>query len=713
MVLSTLLRSKAARGLPVILAALIFAGCGTQTPDQSTAHLEGTAQADSGYYLQQMQQSSDNSKTNWQLLAIRALLKEGKSQQAMELLNQLPSQLSDAQRREQALLAAELKVSQQDYPGAQALMGKINPGDLDKNQQIRFWQAAITSLQGRPSLELLRSLIAQEPLLAAKEKQANIDATWQALSAMTPEQAQALVINANENVLQGWLDLQRVWFDNRNDPDMMKAGIADWQKRYPQNPGAKMLPSQLVNVQNFKPASTNRIALLLPLNGQAAIYGRTIQQGFEAAKNGATQVDGSAVPQQVAQAASTNNGVVSPSQAEVNDLTTAQQAPVEAPGNEAATPVQAPGNEAAAPVQAPATQSATPAETQATTPDQAPAPAQPAPAPQTTAVAATSANPSAELKIYDTSSQPLSQILAQVQQDGASIVVGPLLKNNVDELVKSNTSLNVLALNQPEAVENRPNICYFALSPEDEARDAARFIHQQGKQAPLVLIPRSGLGDRVANAFADEWQKQGGGTVLEQKFGSASELRASVGGSGIALTGSPVSASQPQQSVTVAGLTIPAPPTDAEISGGRVDAAYILATPEEIGFIKPMIAMRNGSQSGVTLYASSRSAQGTAGADFRLEMEGLQYSEIPMLAGSNPELMRQALAAVHNDYSLARLYAMGADAWSLANNFSQMRQVQGFELSGNTGDLTASSDCVINRKLSWLKYQQGQIVPAN
>ena len=713
MVLSTLLRSKAARGLPVILAALIFAGCGTQTPDQSTAHLEGTAQADSGYYLQQMQQSSDNSKTNWQLLAIRALLKEGKSQQAMELLNQLPSQLSDAQRQEQALLAAELKVSQQDYPGAQALMGKINPADLDKNQQIRFWQAAITSLQGRPSLELLRSLIAQEPLLAAKEKQANIDATWQALSAMTPEQAQALVINANENVLQGWLDLQRVWFDNRNDPDMMKAGIADWQKRYPQNPGAKMLPSQLVNVQNFKPASTNRIALLLPLNGQAAIYGRTIQQGFEAAKNGATQVDGSAVPQQVAQVASTDNGVISPSQAEVNDLTTAQQAPVEAPGNEAATPVQAPGNEAAAPVQAPATQSATPAETQAATPDQAPAPVQPTPAPQTTAAAATSANPSAELKIYDTSSQPLSQILAQVQQDGASIVVGPLLKNNVDELVKSNTSLNVLALNQPEAVENRPNICYFALSPEDEARDAARFIHQQGKQAPLVLIPRSGLGDRVANAFADEWQKQGGGTVLEQKFGSASELRASVGGSGIALTGSPVSTSQSQQSVTVAGLTIPAPPTDAEISGGRVDAAYILATPEEIGFIKPMIAMRNGSQSGVTLYASSRSAQGTAGADFRLEMEGLQYSEIPMLAGSNPELMRQALAAVHNDYSLARLYAMGADAWSLANNFSQMRQVQGFELSGNTGDLTASSDCVINRKLSWLKYQQGQIVPAN
>ncbi|MCK3639968.1 penicillin-binding protein activator, partial [Escherichia coli] len=47
-----------------------------------------------------------------------------------------------------------------------------------------------------------------------------------------------------------------------------------------------------------------------------------------------------------------------------------------------------------------------------------------APATSTAAVIAP-ANPSAELKIYDTSSQPLIQILSQVQHDGSSIVVGP------------------------------------------------------------------------------------------------------------------------------------------------------------------------------------------------------------------------------------------------------------------------------------------------
>ncbi|MGC4126821.1 penicillin-binding protein activator [Enterobacter sp.] len=721
MVPLTFLRKKATRSVPLLLAALIFAGCGTQAPDQSTAHLQGSAQADSGFYLQQMSQSSNDTRINWQLLAIRALLKEGKTQQAAELFNQLPHELNDAQRLEQSLLSAELKVALKDYAAAKKSLGDIDVSALDKNQQARFWQAGITAEQGRPSLTLLRALIAQEPLLGGADKQKNIDATWQALASMTQEQAQALVINADENVLQGWLDLQQMWFNNRSDPNMLKAGITDWQTRYPQNPGAKMLPTQLVNVQNFKPASTSKIALLLPLNGQAAVFGRTIQQGFEAAKNGTTLVTGSAVPAQAAQAANVND-VVSPSAAETSDLTTAQtpaqgtmQNPVTAPTTPAAA---APAPATPAPVEtqsAPATEPATAEQPQPQTTEPAAQPAaQPATQPQ--AVATTSANPGAELKIYDTSSQPLDQVLAQVQQDGASIVVGPLLKNNVEELMKSNTALNVLALNQPEQVQNRANICYFALSPEDEARDAARHIHEQGKQSPLLLIPRSTLGDRVANAFAEEWQKLGGGIVLQQKFGSVSELRAGVnGGAGIALNGSPVSASLPQQqSVTIGGLTIPAPPTDAQIGGsGKVDAAYIVATPQEIAFIKPMIAMRNGSQSGATLYASSRSAQGTAGPDFRLEMDGLQYSEIPMLAGSNPALMQQALSTVRNDYSLARLYAMGVDAWALANHFTQMRQVPGFELNGNTGDLTATQDCVINRKLSWLKYQQGQIVPAS
>ena len=115
MVPSTFSRLKAARCLPVVLAALIFA-------DQSTAYMQGTAQADSAFYLQQMQQSSDDTRINWQLLAIRALVKEGKTGQAVELFNQLPQELNDTQRREKTLLAAEIKLAQKDFAGAQNLL---------------------------------------------------------------------------------------------------------------------------------------------------------------------------------------------------------------------------------------------------------------------------------------------------------------------------------------------------------------------------------------------------------------------------------------------------------------------------------------------------------------------------------------------------------------------------------------------------------------
>lgn len=684
---STLTHFRAARCVLPLLATLLFTGCGTQKPDQTTPFMQGTSQANSGFYLDQMQQASNHTKTNWQLLAIHALLQEGNPQQASTLFAQLPPNLNDAQRREYALLAVEIKLAQPDYPAARTLLDEIKPNALNTRQQARYWKAQVIASEGKPSLALLRALIAEEPLLQEGDKQKNIDATWQALSKMTQEQANALVINADENTLRGWLDLQRVWFDNRSDPSMLKGGIDDWQIRYPNNPAAKQLPTPLLNAQHAKPASVNSIALLLSLNGQAAVFSRAIQQGFEAAKNSGTSAvtaaiapppgnapTGDAAP--AAESATASDAVASPSEANVSDLTDDAAQPSEQP--EAAVTSDA--------------------------------------APSVQAAVSAPANPSAQLKIYDTSAQPLAQILSQVQQDGASMVVGPLLKNDVDELIKSNTSLNVLALNQPERVKNHPTICYFSLSPEDEARDAATHIWQQGQRNPLLLVPRSALGARVSSAFADEWTKLGGGTVLAQKLGTLADMRMGInGGPGIALTGSPVASTAPQQeSVTIGGVTIPAPPSDAQqiASGGRVDAVYIVASREEVALIKPMIAMRTGSQSGVALYASSRSAQRGGGADFRLEMEGLQFSDIPMLTGANPALMQQALAAVNADYSLARLYAMGVDAWSLAAHFTQLRQTPGFSLSGNTGELTANQDCVISRKLAWLKYQQGQIVPA-
>lgn len=673
---SKVVRHKAGRFLPVILAGLILAACGGQGPQTSTVNIQGPVTASSAYYLQQAQQSSDDSKTDWQLLAIRALLKEGKYPEATQQLSQLPQQLSETQQQESLLLKAQLLISQQKTKEAAPLLAQVKTGSLSQDQLARYYSLQIASAQGRPSLSLLRTYIAQEPLLKGTDHQANIDATWQTLTQMSPQEASNLVINADENVLQGWLDLLAVWRANAQDAEMLKSAIKDWQTRYPQNPAAKTLPTQLSQMQNYTKASTSIIALLLPLNGQAQVFANAIQKGFNDAKNG--------VSAPVAQPAA--------AQPAAADATASTQ-PAAAAGS-AADPISAPQQSA-----------------DTTT--------QPQSQPQSQPAAAAPAS-NAQIKVYDTSSQPIEQVMQQAQQDGATIVVGPLLKSNVEKVANSQTPLNVLALNEPEKIQNHPNICYFALSPEDEARDAAHHIWDQGKRQPLLLVPRSGLGDRVTNAFAQEWQKLGGSTVMQQRFGSTSELKQGINsGAGISLSGTPVNAAPAEpQGVSIAGLTIPAPQQStpdgvSTSSGGGVDAVYIVSTQDELQLIKPMIAMRTGSRSNISLYASSRSAQAGAGPDFRLEMDGLQFSDIPLLSGSNPGLMQQTSKSFNNDYSLVRLYAMGMDAWTLANHFNQMRQSPGFTLDGNTGKLSADTDCVINRKLTWNQYRRGEIAPAN
>ncbi|MEE8731354.1 MAG: penicillin-binding protein activator [Rahnella inusitata] len=666
-------RTRSGRLLPAIIVAMLLASCSGQSPQAPTESVQGAASGSSDYYLQQAQQSGDDNKADWQLLAVRALVREGKAPQAYNQLNAMTQQLSAEQQLEQKLTTAEVQLALKDFAPAATTLSTVDPTSLTNDQKARYYQAQIDASQGRTSLGVIRAYIAQEPLLQGQPHQDNIDRTWMSLTQLSAQDASSIVINADENTLQGWLDLLSVWQSNKQDPDLLKAGIKDWQRRYPVNPAAKNLPVQLNNVLTFQQASTGKIALFLPMSGPAQVYGNAIQQGFNAAMTG-----------QVSQPAPQNASVDQNAQAQ----------PATDP--DAAVSTSAPDASAS---------TATPAEQ-----------------PQTSAPAtAPVASSNAQVKIYDTNGQPLSALLTQAQQDGATLVVGPLLKDQVNELSSDQTPLNVLALNQPETEKNAPNICYFALSPEDEAQDAARHMWSQQKRMPLLLVPRGNFGDRIAQAFANEWQKLGGQTVLKQGLGSAGELRSSIG-SGIRLTGTPVMASDADapaqaQGVTIGGITIPAPPTDAQIvqgsSGGAVDSVYVVATQNELTLIKPMLDMSGSGRSRPSVYASSRSYQAGAGPDYRLEMEGVQFSDIPLLAGSNPALMQQATAKFGNDYSLVRLYAMGIDAWSLANHFSQMRTLPGFEVSGSTGDLSANPNCVIHRKLPWLQYRQGSLVPVS
>lgn len=531
--------------------------------------------------------------------------------------------------------------------------------------EIARYQSIIDAAHGEPSLDVIRAYIAQEPLLkesAAHQK--NIDDTWQMLTRLSPQERRGLVINADENVLQGWLDLLSAYQDNKQDSDKLQAAIHDWKIRYPQNPAALSLPTQLQPAAIQQQDTNIHLALFLPLSGQAKVFGEAIRQGFLDAQAG--------LPSPSLPTENPENLSIADSDSASNDVVSADISPSEVAPVESATPTI-----------------------------------------QTTPVIANAPINTQQVKIYDTASQPLENLLIQAKQDGVNLVVGPLLKPDVVKLVQINTSLNMLVLNELDNAQPQPNICYFSLSPEDEAKNAAEHIWLQQKQNPLILVPRGTFGDRIANAFAQEWQKQGGHTVLQQTFGSSAELKQLINrGTGIRLTGTAVNVTSNQPtSIAIGDLEIPQINTDVVPAsiGGSVDAVYIVSTLDELTLIKTMIDMAISSRDKPALYASSRSNQAGVGPDFRLEMEGMQFSDIPLIAGTNLPLMQQAASKFANDYSLMRLYAMGIDAWSLANQFSQVQLQSDFHLNGASGMLSVQENCTIFRQLSWMKYHQGQI----
>lgn len=590
--LTTYLRTKASQALPVVLATLFLVGC--QSLNNSQNSIQGELTQPSAHYLQLAAESNGDAQINWKLLAIRALIMENDTKQALNILQELPEMLTVAQDQERLLLRAELAAKQQDSKGMFQWLKNIDHNSLSDVQKARYYRVEIQANQGRDPVAQLRAYINLEPLVTEGEKQKVIDQTWNLLNRFTMPMLTALNVDANENTLSEWLELLQTYQNNKADNSMLQSAVKDWQSRYSRHPASKMLPAPLARALGFQKADTSatNIALLLPLTGAGSKFSPAIQEGFNTAKSLSTTGAGT------------------------------------------------------------------------------------------------------QVKVYDTGSKPVEELLAQAEQDGASVIVGPLIKTDVEKLAQSPSMLNMLALNQPEKLSDRPNICYFALSPEDEAADAARHINAQGKTSPLIIAPRGNLGDRVARAFADQWSQFGGNSARVQYFSNQTGLRDALsGGRGMSAEGQPITLSS--------GVT-------GTISG-PVDAIYIVATQPELALIKPMLDMSKASKS-AGLYASSRSYQASAGPDFRFEMEGLQFSEIPMLVGLSPAIS-QGASKYSSDYTLARLYGMGADAWELANHFSEISQLPDFKLTGSTGILSADNNCVVHRQLPWIQYRQGQLVP--
>ncbi|MFH4860635.1 penicillin-binding protein activator [Vibrio diabolicus] len=307
-------------------------------------------------------------------------------------------------------------------------------------------------------------------------------------------------------------------------------------------------------------------------------------------------------------------------------------------------------------------------------------------------------DPSATLTVIDTNAYNADQIKQRLINENIDFVVGPLEKENVELLhttmdgSANGPTIPALALNIPEDVQPDSNICYLALSPEQEAAQAAKHLFSEGYNFPLILAPKGSFGERVTEAFNKEWRKYSSNKVAASYFGDKRQLQKDIN-EVFGLQESKQRIAQMQSLMRIKLETQPRSRRD-------VDAVYIVARSTELTLIKPFIEVAiNPDAKAPQIFSSSRSNSG--GATYE-DLTGIIYSDIPLLIDPDPSVTAEMNELWSEQSNMEkRLKALGMDAYKLIGELPQMKVAPGYSVGGQTGILSIDNNCVIQRELSW------------
>ncbi|OEF24988.1 penicillin-binding protein activator [Vibrio rumoiensis] len=309
----------------------------------------------------------------------------------------------------------------------------------------------------------------------------------------------------------------------------------------------------------------------------------------------------------------------------------------------------------------------------------------------------TDKDPTFKMTIYDTSTQSLDDIYAQLKADSVDFIVGPLIKDNVEKLQNiNNDSIPMLALNFPDDIKQGSQVCYLTLSPEQEGAQAAKHLFNNGFKYPLVLAPKDKLGQRITEAFTTEWAKLSNTPTATSGFGSRAELQKNVKDA-FGLTDSQTRINQIRQ-ITNMGME-----TEAR-SRRDIDSVYIIATRSELTLLKPFIEVAiNPDAKPPKLFSNSRSNNGKA-RQYQ-DVSGIVFSDIPMLINKDDSASSEYDSLWPNSSNTEkRLHALGMDSYNLLDELPTMKVIQNYKSQGETGLLSINDQCVVQRELSWAEH---------
>lgn len=283
----------------------------------------------------------------------------------------------------------------------------------------------------------------------------------------------------------------------------------------------------------------------------------------------------------------------------------------------------------------------------------------------------------------------LDDFYRQAKAQGVQLVIGPLEKPLVKQLAaRTQLPLPTLALNYSDNNQvGPPQLFQFGLAAEDEAREVSRRARADGLHSAAAMIPKGDWGDRVLNAFRQDWEANGGTLVAAQRVDQPVQLAQQIADMlNVRNAGSGEQASRRQD----------------------IDFIFLAATPQQAQQIKPTLNFQYAGD--LPVYATSHVFSASGDPAQYNDMTGIRFCETPwLLDTSNPLRQQVTRQWPQANGSMGRLYAMGVDAYTLAARLGQLKALPDSRVEGLSGNLGMGANQRIERQLPWAQFVGGQV----
>ena len=296
---------------------------------------------------------------------------------------------------------------------------------------------------------------------------------------------------------------------------------------------------------------------------------------------------------------------------------------------------------------------------------------------------------------YDSAITDPLTLYHKAVNEGAGLIIGPLNKEQVEQLAKVNTlDIPVLTLNHIPGL-NKANLYQFALSPIDEAEQITHQAVKDGHKKALVLIPKTELGDRMQSYFKIALQKNGGTLLKAKQYSPDNTNYTAILKELLNITESEKRYTQLKRFMPTLQFT-PRKRQD-------VDALFITAYPQNAKAIQAQLQALSKTHN-IPIYATPQIYTGIDSTTTN-DLNAITFCDVPWVfkAAYPGNLSQEALATTWKPFPevYMRLVAMGIDAYNLVPHLSQLGKTP---YQGATGKLRLTDENRIQRQLVCAKF---------